>query len=722
MEKQPDFQSLKAKFEAEIKKNMQSVQKQDDLAPVASLDYQQFRHAYIGKHQSLYEKACNLSQKIFSFTAKGKNIDELRKAIETAHLEITPEGALSFATLAPLAFIFIFGGLALFLTNSMFLVFAALIFGGLGMLLFMKLPYYYADNWRMKGSNQMILAVFYIVTYMRHTSNFERAVEFAAQHLEPPMSLDLRKVLWNVESARYDTLTESMENYLSCWHGYNDEFIESIHLIEGSLYEESEQRRLETLDKSLDVILQQTYEKMLHYAHNLQSPITTLHMLGIILPILGLVILPLVISFMDGARWYHISVIYNVALPVIVFVMGKNILSKRPTGYGASDAMDAAYGREERPFWKSPKVLASIVFIVLFIIGASPLWMHWIGVQDIGIGEAVDPSISVCGRAYCLLDYHTITKEESVDFGKERGPFGIGAALIGLFVPMAIAFALALYYHMRTKKLIEVRQHTRKLEEEFSHAIFALGNRIGDGLPPEIALGKVAETMPSTDSGQFFMIAGYNIQKMGMSVEQAIFDKKHGALAQYPSTLIESSMKVLIQSAKKGPKIASQALMNISRYLNEVHKVNERLKDLMGEVISSMKSQINFLTPIIAGIVIGITSMIGMILSRLSGTLSRVTQSTETGGVGVNAGAGLLTMFGDGIPTYFFQLIVGLYVVQIVFILTILVNGIENGVDPLQQRWLLAKNMLKSVGLYLVVSGAVIILFNLIAGQILSAL
>ena len=62
-------------------------------------------------------------------------------------------------------------------------------------------------------------------------------------------------------------------------------------------------------------MLDETYEKMLHYAHNLKGPITTLHMMGVILPILGLVILPLVVSFMSEVKWYHLFMLYNVALP-----------------------------------------------------------------------------------------------------------------------------------------------------------------------------------------------------------------------------------------------------------------------------------------------------------------------------------------------------------------------------------------------------------------------
>jgi len=60
-------------------------------------------------------------------------------------------------------------------------------------------------------------------------------------------------------------------------------------------------------------------------------------MMGIILPILGLVILPLMVAFMEGVKWYHIAAIYNIGLPIGVYFMGKRILSTRPTGYGDTD-------------------------------------------------------------------------------------------------------------------------------------------------------------------------------------------------------------------------------------------------------------------------------------------------------------------------------------------------------------------------------------------------
>ena len=185
------------------------------------------------------------------------------------------------------------------------------------------MPFYFANNWRMKASNQMVLCIFYIVTYMRHTSNLELAVDFAAEHLSPPLSLDMKKVIWDIETNKFGSLKDSLDNYLMAWQDWNKEFIESMHLVESSLYETAESRRLDSLDKALSVMLNETYEKMLHYAHGLKGPLQALHMLGVVLPILGLVILPLMVSFIGGVQWYHIMIIYNVALPVSVYYLGK---------------------------------------------------------------------------------------------------------------------------------------------------------------------------------------------------------------------------------------------------------------------------------------------------------------------------------------------------------------------------------------------------------------
>jgi hypothetical protein len=125
-----------------------------------------------------------------------------------------------------------------------------------------------------------------------------------------------------------------------------------------------------------------------------------------------------------------------------------------------------------------------------------------------------------------------------------------------------------------------------------------------------------------------------------------------------------------------------------------------------------MKSQIDFLTPVISGIVVGITSMISTIIGKLG---TQLQQATAGGQAQATAIVGI---FGDTIPTYYFQLIVGFYVVQIIYILTILSNGIENGEDKLNEEYTLGQGMTRSCILYTVVSLVVILIFNIIATSV----
>src|SRR3989344_1089441 len=280
-----------------------------------SLEYKKFRKENLEKNLSHYERLCNYSEKIIKISPDKKDIPLINESIEKLQLDISPEGAMSFAVLIGLS-IMLLGFLTLFvplavlfileqseissLINQVpiFIPFLFLLSGILLIKPLSKYPLKLADNYRLKISNQMVLCILYFITYMRHTSNLENAIRFAGEHLSAPLSLDLRKILWDVETGTFVTIKDSLDNYLKYWKQYNLEFIESFHLIEGSLYEPDEIRRIKLLDKSLELILQSVYERMLHFAQDLKTPITMLHMLGVILPILGLVIFPLLGSFL----------------------------------------------------------------------------------------------------------------------------------------------------------------------------------------------------------------------------------------------------------------------------------------------------------------------------------------------------------------------------------------------------------------------------------------
>ena len=703
MVQDPEVKKILERYQQRLRKNVNTGKIDDEVrnydSKGFSREYLIFRKEALNKGVTTYENICNNLEKVVKVSPSKQQALALQKDIEMAHLNITPTGAASFATF--IGFLGIIASILLGIMSyliyhdilKLFLPFLGIFVSVLLIKPLTNIPRGLASKWRLQASNQMVFSILYIVMYMRHTSNLEHALKFATEHVGNPLALDLRKVFWDIETGKYPSLKESLDNYLKTWREHNLEFVNSFHLVQSSLFEPSEDRRLTLLDKALEVMLEGTYERMLHYAQELKNPITMLHMLGVVLPILGLVMFPLIGSFMGGSvKWYHLAILYNIILPFAVYKMGTNVLNKRPTGYG-----------EVSQYTGKSATGAGLAFFIIFlfcIVGLLPLAFVLINYQN-------DFTIPYLGKFLDIRD--------------GQGPYGIGALLLGLLVPLGIAWGMSIYYTLKTKRLIKLRDETKKLEKEFSGSLFQLGNRIGDGIPAEVAFQDVEETMRGTPTGDFFRIVNVNLRNLGMGLKDALFRPERGALTYYPSALIRSSMEILLESSRKGPQVVARSLTSIAHHVENIHRVDERLKDLLSEIISSMKSQIYFMAPVIAGIVVGIASMVVTIISKLGDLVSQ--QTTQGGGELGNIGV-VTDLFKtqDTIPGYFFQIVVGIYVVQIIYILTILANGIENGSDPLSQQYQLGKNLQKGIMLYFLVTLIVVLLFNALASTILSGL
>ncbi|MBU1988420.1 MAG: hypothetical protein KKD94_03000, partial [Nanoarchaeota archaeon] len=230
----------------------------------------------------------------------------------------------------------------------------------------------------------------------------------------------------------------------------------------------------------------------------------------------------------------------------------------------------------------------------------------------------------------------------------------------------------------------------------------------------------VAVSTQGQKSAKFFNLVSQNIQQGGMSLESAVFDRKRGAIIYFPSALIATSVRILIESVKKGLKIAAQSLMSISQYVKNIDKINERLKDLLAEIVSDMKSNMTFLAPLLAGIVVGLSAMITFILNKIQGL--QVEQGTDAfGGLGF---ANLFDIFNlpNMVPPYFIQLSIGIYIIEVIFILTGALVVVDSGKDRLREKHELAKNLKIGILLYLATAFISVLALSVLAGFALGGL
>ncbi len=710
-----------------LQKHASRIEGQIRTTPIENVNYSReyvrFKEE-MAPNLTRYERWCQSLGSVIKLKVAAKDEARIRKHIEIAHLDVEPWQALTLSVMAFVAVFFL--GLLISVAVALisgeiasfpFLFFFLMVLVSLFLFKFTNdYPQRLANQWRLKASSQMVPAILYIVVYMRHTPNLEKAIAFASEHLSPPLALDLKKVFYNVQIGKFSTIKESLDNYLETWRDYSPEFIESFHLVESSLFEPDNARRIQILEKSLQVVLDGVYDKMLRFTHDVRSPLTNVYMLGVVLPTLALALLPLASAMIGGLiKWTHVFILFNLLVPFLVFYMTEKILFLRPGGHGDSSLLERnpLYGKYKS---KQPYVRAFLICLPFFILGFLPLIFQYTPVPGM-LGLEKDYTFSELGMGF--LGDELLFDFKAKD-GGYVGPFGTGALLLSLFIPLGIALFFSMSYSARTKELIVERENTKELENEFNNSLFQMGNRLGNGMPAELVFAKVAESSRGLRTEDFFKRVNYNIQQMGMGVEDAIFNPRRGAIAYYPSDLIATSMRVLVESAKKGLNIAAVSLMSISQYVKNIQKISDRLRDLLAEIISDMKSNMTFLAPLLSGVVVGLAAMITSILNKLN--LAQLTQegAAQFGDVG-----GILKIFElqNMIPPYFLQIAIGIYIIQIIFILTGTLVVVDSGEDKLEKTNKTGRNLLSGMILYFITAAiatlALFILGSVVLGNLI---
>lgn len=701
-EKKRFLKSFEEKLKTKLDKDSLSKLKKGGTSfddDINSADYEQFRLEQLPGTLNFYEKICNISEKLLNIKPDQKTKEKIEKTLYDAHLNCSATGVQSASILFPL--IVIISGLLLFVAYSNTIGLGVLLLGLGSYFAMQKVPKLFASRMKAKASDQVIISIFYIVAFMRFNSNFELAVNFAANYLNQPLSLDFKRILWEIENAKYPNIKNAFDSYLEKWRDDNLEFLEAIYLIESSLYESEEFRKISLLDKALDTILQGNYEKMLHFAQELRNKVNVFNMIGIVLPILGLIILPLAASFGDPrSTWEVVFLMYDILLPIVVSYYGFLIVFNRPSAVNSIKTPKnfKEYKKLQKiPFkitkkftlYLEPHVPAIAIFGSFMFIGITPFIIGSIG-YEATLNQGLENIFGEGSPFGVFQEFRMIDSSSGPSY--EYGPYGIFPAILSLFIPLAFAFGIGYYLKLRYKNLIHLRDKTKKLEKEFPSATFQLGNRINEGISAELAFGVVADTMKGTEAGNFFSKIDKNIKFNGMSVENAIFDEDKGAINEYPSDIVISSMKIFVKSIERGPEVGSKTLIDLSKYLSEIHMSNERMIDLLAESLGSMKSQASFLAPVISAVVISIVSLVTMIM----GTLSKATQELASDA----QSDGITNFLGESIPTYLFQVSVGIYIVSLIAILVYITSNLENGDDPINTKYQIGVQMISGFTKY----------------------
>ncbi len=642
-----------------------------DTPSVETREYRLFKK--VEKRQlSWYERVVKSAGSFLQMNPDKSSRESLERSIAFANLQITPEEVTGTMILSIISFLVL--GIALAVSGIVPLLGSLLIaVAGLpaGYFLF-RYPPSLVKTLRIRASSQVVLAVLYMVVSMRISPNLERALRFAASNISGPLSWDMRRLLWDIELGKYYSATQAIDFYIEKWKTENEEFSEALHLIRDSQTQSPDKSKL-ILDQALEVILEGTKTRMKHYTQDLKLPVMVIHMMGIVLPILGSIMAPMAAVFLsDLVQPWHFVLGYNIILPLVIVGFINFTLSKRPMTLSPIDISNHPLLPKEGTFSLGGRnvpvlpIAAGIAFMIML-----PAILFY----------ASNP----------FLIFQGVAERE----------FTIESLAMSMLLILGPGMGISFYYILSTFQRSRIQEEIAKVEGEFELALFQLGNRISGGTPTELAIEKAITDMKDLKIRGLFERILSNIRNLGMTFEQALFHKEYGALKYYPSQLIRNVMLTITDTARKGVTYASESMLRIARYLKNIRETQEYIRDLLEETVSSMKFQAYFLTPIVTGLIVSIAEIIIEVLAKLGAYIENLGFSEDMGLTDISS------IFGSAetsVSPEIFQLIIGVYLIEVIMILGMFLTRINYGQNKLIQRSTTGKMLITGLITYFLVA------------------
>jgi hypothetical protein len=443
---------------------------------------------------------------------------------------------------------------------------------------------------------------------------------------------------------------------------------------------------------------------MKHYAQNLETPVMIINAVGAMLPVLGMIMLPLISAFMGGVITpLHLLIMFNIMLPTFLWIFMQRTLSSRPPTVSSKPSKKGDLPERGKfefeimdrelsvPTWP----IGALIFLIVAFYGLIGylLYPHFYPVEN--FNPAVVPGIFMDQGK--LDPFTMLLRSVSITLGLG---LGIGTSKI-----------------LGNKARASAEEDIKEIEQQFPTALFELGNKISGGTPIELALEDAAKSTKDLKISNLFIEASNNIKNMGMTFRDAIFDENYGALHHYPSQTIETVMRAILSSSEKGTQMASTAMMTISRYLENIHDTQEQLNDLMEDTTTTIQMLAYMLAPVISGVAVSMSQTIITALYALGESFSSTTENLPNSGAGGIGGAGILQNLQSAIPPELLQFVVGFYLLQLLYILGTFYTKITQGEDETFRNLFIGKIMISGLFFY----AMTVIIISLMFGGLVSS-
>lgn len=508
----------------------------------------------------------------------------------------------------------------------------------------------------------------YLVMYLKLVPNLENSVKFAAAESSTALASDLRKLVWDMEIRLYHGVNDAIIHFALRWGRWSDYFKRSLHLIRSSIQERDEASRIITLDRALDVSLEGTKETMNQFANRLHQPTIILYSIGIMMPLSLVAMLPAAGLVGMKITLVQVFLVYDLILPLFVFLYTRKILLSRPAAFHPSNIPS-----NHPELHQINKRKGFFVCIICGFVCATP-----------GIIFLFIPFVAPSDVSNDLIQFIRSSKGLNSFFP------------VTLFFIWGAAIAVSLYCLSVYRPYKKVRDEIKQMEKEFSDALYILGKRISEEKSPEESFAYAAQTLQGTKIAEVFSQTSYNLTALHTSFYDALYSNEYGSLQHVYSDRIKAILRLFVEGTKKSQRAVSASLIRIADHLKQLQEVEKKITDMLYELTSTLRSTVSVFAPLIAGVTLSITTLISTILQSI-----QAKQSPETFiGMPSTLSSAAGSLMTENIRPEYFVLVIGVYLIELVILLTRFTNGLNEGDDTATFMYSLGKTMPVSIAVF----------------------
>lgn len=673
-------------------------------------DYEEFKESQDNSSSSFYERLAHyvsskVDLEINNIGLFENRIDNIENNIKTARMEVSRGQFLNLLIVPTVLMVLI--SLILFslstnlgvigLMATFFYIYWAHTF-----------PAFKADVTKIMIADESLDLMLYLSMNLRTNPSLVDAVRKASINTGGHLGRDLSDIMWHVETDYGKTVSSELSSKMEDWRRYSSEFVESLGFLMDSTSQRGEERN-QMIDRGQSKMIGDIKEKMNQYARDLSSPVKVLNMMGVMLPLMGLIMFPLITIFLGGENsvgglTLYVSIGYIVILPLFLFYFVKRLVSRRPGAYSQPTLnhvkdlppKDKIILNVRGKKYKFPLLLTSLIIGGLIALPGILYYLNLFLTMAV-----IDTTFIVEGGSISGVSEWSNFIEQQYMIENL-----VPNVLTGMTLIWGITAGLITFFYGRSYRRIQIREEIDKIEDKMILALTELQNEVSKNKPIEKCFNAMVKKLDRSGLQnhplkEFFEESFAEMNLRNKPFEEAIYGKD--LIYDYPSPLLINTMDVIKKSVSLGPNAVENNISNIRMYVQNKEDVESTINKLLDGVVGQMELQAKYIAPVITAVAGGLALVIVEVLFALSQALDEISQTLSVGGqssINVSENVALIQNLDQALPPTILILITGTYLVEVSLILSYFTNGIENGFDEISRDIKTARFLLIGITIY----------------------